>query len=109
MAVTEAHIQSPFLAEDSDGVIRVGGTRIPLERVLFEWRAGASPEAIAETFPDLELADVYASIAHYLRHRQLVDQYLEKARREAERAIVETEAQFPQAGLRERLLARTDR
>ena len=109
MSIAEAHTQPPFLVEDPDGVIRVGGTRIPLERVILEWRAGASPEAIAESFPVLELADVYATVAHYLRHRNQVDAYLKRADEDAERVRAEIEGQSPQDGLRERLLARLNR
>lgn len=109
MATAEAHIQPPFLVEDPDGVIHVGGTRIPLERVILEWRAGASPEAIAESFPVLELADVYATVAHYLRHRDQVDAYLKRADEDAERVRAEIEEESPQEGLRERLLARLNR
>jgi uncharacterized protein (DUF433 family) len=107
MAVAEPHVQ--ILTKDSDGVIRVGGTRIPLERVIFEWRAGASPEGIVESFPVLDLADVYATIAHYLRHRDEVDAYIERADQEAENVRAEVEKRFPSKDLRERLLARQNR
>jgi len=109
MSVAEAHTRPSFLDEDPDGVIRVGGTRVPLERVILEWRAGASPEAIVESFPVLELADVYATVAYYLRHKDQVDAYLSRADEEAERVRAEIEEGFPQEGLRERLLARLDR
>lgn len=108
MILAEAHIRPRFLAEDADGVIRVGGTRIPLERVIFEWRSGASPESIAESFPVLALADIYAAIDHYLRHREEVDSYLRRAEEEATALRAEIEGRFPQAGLRDRLLARVN-
>jgi uncharacterized protein (DUF433 family) len=105
----EPAAEAALLKEDSQGVIRVAGTRVPLERVVLEWKAGASPEGIAESFPILELADIYAAIAYYLRHRQEVEAYIGRAEEEAERLRAEIEKQFPQTGLRERLLARMKR
>lgn len=107
MAVAEPHVQ--VLTEDPDGVIRVGGTRIPLERVIVEWLDGASPEGIVESFPVLDLADVYATVAHYLRHREEVDAYIRRADEEAERVRAEVEKRHPSKDLRERLLARRNR
>lgn len=100
---------APPLSQDSDGVIRVGGTRVPLEQVVYAWKMGESAEGIVESFPTLELADVYATIAYYLRHREQVEAYLEQQERESERLQQEIEARFPKAGLRERLLARLNR
>lgn len=85
MTIPELRAQPPPLSRDSDGVIRVGGTRVPLERVVYAWKAGESPERIAESFPVLELADVYAAIAFYLRHREEVETYIEEQDREADR------------------------
>lgn len=104
-----APLASRRTIEDSDGVIRVGGTRVPLERVIFEWKAGASAESIAESFPVLDLADIYAAIAYYLRHREETEAYIARRDEEAERVREELEKRFPQHGLRERLLARMSR
>jgi len=101
--------QPPPLVEDSDGAIRVGGSRVPLERVIFEWKAGASAEAIAESFPVLDLADIYAAIAYYLRHREEIEAYIARRDKEADQVREELEKRFPQHGLRERLLARLNR
>jgi uncharacterized protein (DUF433 family) len=109
MSVAQVEPQLPPLSEDSDGVIRVGGTRVPLERVIFEWKTGASAEAISESFPVLELADIYASIAYYLHHREEIEAYIRRRDGEAERVRGELEKRFPQHGLRERLLARLNR
>ena len=46
----------------ADGVIRVGGTRVPLETVVQVFDSGATPEEIAQDFPVLRLGDVYAVI-----------------------------------------------
>jgi uncharacterized protein (DUF433 family) len=94
------------LEVDHDGVIRVGGTRLTLDTIITAYQLGDTPEVIAESFPPLELSDVYATIAYYLRHRQELDAYLERRRREAQQIREEMEKRFPPDGFRERLLAR---
>lgn len=97
------------LATDADGVIRVAGTRIPLETVINVYDTGATPEEIAQDFPVLRLDDVYAVITYYLRHRDEVAAYLQERLALAEEVRAEVEGRFPQTGLRERLLARLER
>ena len=97
------------LATDADGVIRVAGTRVPLETVINVYDTGATPEEIAQDFPVLRLDDVYAVITYYLRHRDEVAAYLQERRALAEEVRAEVERRFPQTGLRERLLARLER
>ena len=94
------------LTADDDGVIRVGGTRVPLATVITAFHQGATPEEIVDGFDSLELADVYAVIAYYLRHETEVDAYLAEQRERAAAIRREVEARFPQEGLRRRLLAR---
>lgn len=100
---------SPPLSKDSNGVIRVGGTRVPLERVVYAWKSGESAEGITESYPVLALADVYAAIAYYLRHHEEVDAYIEEQDREADRVQEGMEKRFPPEGLRKKLLARLGR
>jgi hypothetical protein len=54
----------------------------------------------------LHLADVYAVITYYLQHQDEVDAYLAERRRQIGEAEREITARFPNAGVRERLLAR---
>ena len=70
------HADAPPLRLEESGAIRVGGSRVLLEIVLGDYLAGESPEAIAESYSTLDLADVHATIAYYLRHRAEVDEYL---------------------------------
>lgn len=95
------------LSMDSHGTVRVGGTRLTLETVLGTFKQGASPQDIVAAFPGLDLADVYAVLTYYLRHRSDVDAYLQEQEAKAE-AIRNTLAARlgDQRGLRERLLAR---
>ena len=94
------------LAEDADGVMRVGGTRVTLDTVVGAFNDGASAEDIVSMYPLLDLADVYAVIAYYLRRRADVDAYLHR-REEAGAAVrAENETRCDPHGVRERLLAR---
>ena len=89
-----------------DGVMRIGNTRVRLDTVIVAWKQGDSPEQIVENFDVLNLADVYAVISYYLNHRAEVDRYLEQNRVQADRVQQEMDTRFPQAGIRDRLLAR---
>ena len=94
------------LAADEGGVFRVGGTRVSFDSLLFAFKDGSTPEEIAQQYPSLDLADVYACIAYYLQHQSEVEAYLEErlARRGEVRG--EVEARFDPQGVRDRLLAR---
>lgn len=95
------------LRTDEHGVIRVGDSQVLLDIVIREFNNGADPEGIAHGYPTLELANIYAVIAYYLRHRKEVDEYLQNRREEAERLRKEIEAKQPgRAELRAKLLAR---
>ncbi|HYP39713.1 MAG TPA: DUF433 domain-containing protein [Chloroflexia bacterium] len=94
------------LSVDTDGTVRVGGTRVTLDTVIRTFEDGASAEEIANKYPTLRLADVYSVIGYYLRHKKEMQTYLQQ--REAEAALIQQaiEARWPADGLRERLLAR---
>lgn len=97
------------LAADRDGVMRVGDTRVTLDTVVAAFREGATAEEIAQQYPSLRLADVYAVIGYYLRHQQEVDDHLQDRRQQAVEARRSNEARFDPAGVRDRLLARRAR
>lgn len=99
-------VESVPLRETSDGMICVGGTRIPLDTVIGAFHAGATAEEIAQQYPSLDLADVYHVIGYYLRRRPEVDAYLSKRATQRGVARQENESRHDPAGVRERLLAR---
>ena len=90
-------------------MIRIGATRVTLESVVHACLDGESTEGIVERFPTLDLADVHATVAWFLRHRREVDSYIEECRREQEWNRDESDRTAPVAGLRARLLARLPR
>jgi uncharacterized protein (DUF433 family) len=94
------------LRTDEHGVMRVGKTRVPLDTVVFAFNQGSTPEEIVMSYPTLDLGDVYAVVNYYLHNRAEVDAYLSQREAEAARAREENEKRFPQAGIRDRLLAR---
>lgn len=96
------------LAEDGR-VIRVAGTRVTLDTVIGAFKHGATPEEIAQDYSAVSLADVYAVITYYLRHRSEVDEYLERRVREHAELRREIEGRPEYQEFRERLLARVQR
>lgn len=93
-----------------NGVYRVTGTRIPLERIVECYQEGATPEDIMRDFDTLKLSDVYAVLSYYLDHKDAVEQYMREQEEAAEALRRMIEANQPQRpGLREELLARRAR
>jgi hypothetical protein len=95
------------LREEPPGVFRVGQSRVLLELVIHAFKAGATPEAIVQSYPALALADVYAVVSRYLVAPAPFEDYLRKCDEAAAetRRMIEA-AQGPQGNLREVLLAR---
>ncbi len=88
------------------GAIRVGTTRVLLELLVRAFQDGATPEAIVQRYSTLTLANVYAVIAYYLRHRSEVEEYLARREERAEKVRQRTDAQQGDlAEIRDRLLA----
>ena len=95
------------LREDPPGVLRVGQSRVLLELVLRAFKAGATPEAIVQSYSTLNLADVYAIASRYLAAPGPFDEYLllrEDKAVETRRKIEELQGR--QGNLRELLQAR---
>jgi uncharacterized protein (DUF433 family) len=90
----------------TDGVIRIGKTRVTLDTVIAVFKQGTTAEEIAYRYPSLKLADVYATIAFYLNHQQEVEVYLQQKQQQAQEIRRMNEARFDPQGLRDRLLAR---
>ena len=94
------------LVVDQSGTVRVYGSRVTLDTIVYAFRDGATPEEIAQQYPTLSLVDVYAVITFYLRHEADVQTYLDQRDQEAERVRREVEARQGHTNLRARLLAR---
>lgn len=99
-------IEVPLEWKENGEVVRVRGTRVPLETIIQEYLKGETPEVIAQEFSSVKLPDVYAVITYYLRNRTAVDSYLAEIDRKAD--IIRQEIQEAQqaSGLKETLLSR---
>ncbi len=95
MALLESYVaEPPPLYKTEQGAIRVRGTRVSLDTVIYAYNSGATPEAIVRSYTTLKLRDVYAVITYYLDHQDVVDAYI--ARREAEAAEIRKEIEANQ-------------
>jgi len=94
------------LQSDTDGVIRVGKTRVTLDTLVYAFRDGATAEEIVQQYPSLRLEDVYSVIGYCLRHVDKVEAYLLERERQASKVRKENEVRFDPIGIRDRLLAR---
>lgn len=94
------------LTTDAHGVLRVGETRVSLDTVIFAFKQGSTPEEIVADYSTLDLSDVYAVVTYYLQNQAEVEAYLQRRQAQRDEVRREMETRFPQAGLRERLLAR---
>jgi uncharacterized protein (DUF433 family) len=94
------------LAANVDGVILVGRTRVTLDTVVAVFKQGATAEEMVYRYPSLNLADVYATIAFYLKRQSEVEAYLQQRQQQAQEIRAMNQARFDLQGLRDRLLAR---
>jgi uncharacterized protein (DUF433 family) len=63
MAISETTMTVPLTTTEFR-TIRVGNSRVSLDSVVHHYKQGATAECIADSFPSLELADIYAVIAY---------------------------------------------
>jgi uncharacterized protein (DUF433 family) len=95
----------PPLRVDPGGAVRVGASRVSLDVVVAEYENGLTAEDLVRAYDTLELADVHAVIAYYLRHRDEVRAYLKRRAAEAAALRAQIEAGRPPVP-RAELLAR---
>ena len=70
--------------EQRNGGYFVKGTRVSLDSVVYAFLRGDSPEGIAESFPSLELEQIFGALTFYMANREIVDRYLSEGRRDFE-------------------------
>lgn len=97
------------LRMDDGGAVRVGKSRISLDLVVEQFEKGMTPEGMVRAYDTLKLADVYAVIAYYLRHRDEIQAYLKQRAEEAESLRAKIDAKCPRLALEERLARRNAR
>ncbi|MEM9557945.1 MAG: DUF433 domain-containing protein [Acidobacteriota bacterium] len=81
--------------DDSTGTLRIAGTRISLDSIVYAFRDGQTLESIAQSFPMLELEQIYGGIAYYLAHKDAVDEYVRQGERAYEALLRSTHDDDP--------------
>jgi uncharacterized protein (DUF433 family) len=76
VGLDEMLVKSPDVC---GGRIRLGGTRITVDRIATLYKQGQSPEDIAQTYPQLSLSQVYAALAYYHANREEIETALTAA------------------------------
>ena len=97
------------LRQDESGTIRVDGSKVTFDAVVYAFRDGATAEEIADRYPALSLPAVYAALTFYLQNREEVDAYLERHSAEAIELRDWIEARPGYSDFRDRLLSRMRR
>jgi uncharacterized protein (DUF433 family) len=82
--------------EKRDGGYYIAGTRVSLDSIVYEFRTGASPESIAQSFPALRLEQVYGAVTFYLANQTQIEQYLAESEKEYAKQVQEARARDPQ-------------
>jgi uncharacterized protein (DUF433 family) len=72
----------------------IAGSRVPIDRIIWEYRNGEEPEAIRAHYPTLSVEQVNGAIAFYHHHKEEVDTAMED-RRLAEDAYTAANANPP--------------
>ena len=81
--------------EQRNGGYYVRDTRVSLDSVAYAFLRGESAEGIADSFPALNLEQVYGAIAYYLANRASIDAYLEDGKKEFARLREESRRNHP--------------
>ncbi|MCI0489932.1 MAG: DUF433 domain-containing protein [Blastocatellia bacterium] len=109
MSTLETTIDVPLTVTEY-GSIRIKGSRVSLDSIIYNYKLGATAEHIAYSFPSLSLADIHLAIAYYLTHREEVEEYLrqQEAEEDAIRQQIESDPEYQKrkTEFRERILAR---
>jgi uncharacterized protein (DUF433 family) len=102
-------IQPKTYVENSEGGgVRVAGTRVSLDSVVYMYLEGRDAEEIAHELPVLTLEEVHGAIAFFLGNRPAVEEHLKRqeARWEELRLKCETNNKELRDRLRTRLMER---
>lgn len=82
--------------EQRNGGYYVAGSRVSLDSIVHAYWRGQSPESILQSFPVLNLEQIYGAITFYLAQREEIDAYLEKARLKYEELRQASRAAHPE-------------
>lgn len=107
--ISEFEVVSIPLETNEQSVIRVKGTRVSLDSILHAYFEGATAEEIVYRFPTCAIEDVYTILSWALNNPNFVTEYLATQAIRRDQLEREIRQEFPSSGLRERLLARSQK
>jgi uncharacterized protein (DUF433 family) len=81
--------------DERNGGYYVAGTRVSLDSVVYAFLRGESPEGIVDSFPVLNLEQIFGALAFYMANREMVDEYLRKGEEEFNRLREEARKNRP--------------
>jgi uncharacterized protein (DUF433 family) len=70
--------------ETCGGRLRIDGTRITVNQIAVLYKQGLSAEEIADEYPPLTMAQIYAALAHYHANQEEVEADLAAEEKEAD-------------------------
>ncbi len=86
---------SSLLVSSSDvcgGRLRIDGTRVTVNQIATLYKQGYNAEDIADQYPHLTIAQVYAALSHYHANKEDIDADLIAEEQEADALQDEFEA-----------------
>jgi uncharacterized protein (DUF433 family) len=78
-AINTLLVSSPDV---SGGRVRIDGTRITVNQIVGLYKQGYSAELIADEYPHLTMAQVYAALTYYHANQEEIEADLEAERKE---------------------------
>ena len=76
----DVNMHNEYIERRKEGFYLIG-SRVPIDRVVWEYRNGEEPETIQAHYPTLTLERVEGAIRFYLDHKDEVEQVIEERRR----------------------------
>ncbi len=76
------------------GRLRIDGTRITVQLIVVLYKQGYSPEAIANEYEHLTLAQIYTALAYYHTNKAAMEKELAAEEAEATRLLQEHQEQL---------------
>ncbi len=84
-------------AEVCGGRLRIEVTRITVNQIVTLYKQGYNAEEIADQYPHLTMAQVYAALLHYHTNQAEIDADLATEKKEAEKLEREHRDQYSQS------------
>ena len=76
--MTSILVTSKQYIEQREKSYFIRGSRVSLDSVVNAFSNGVSPEGIVQSFPVLNLEQVYGTITFYLANKEAIDSYLQE-------------------------------